>query len=91
MTDRTRVLTAEAARLLTVDAEPWLSCDDCFDLVDRHVEWLLTGAGEPVPAMAAHLRGCVACDEEARSLLTLAAEDAGVDPAHALRRLEHAG
>ena len=87
MTDRYRPLSAESARLLTLDAEPWLSCDDCFDLVDRHVEWVLDRAGEEVPAMTAHLAGCAACDEEARSLLVLVAQDAGIDPAEALDRL----
>ena len=31
-------LSPQAARRLTLDTEPFLSCDDCFDLVDRYVE-----------------------------------------------------
>ena len=45
------------------------------------------GACLGIPAMTAHLAGCAACDEEARSLLVLVAQDAGIDPAEALDRL----
>ena len=82
-----RRLTPEAVRRLTVDAQPWLSCDDCFELVDQFVELVLADPRAAAPAMDAHLIGCAACAEEAESLLLLAAEDAGVDPAAALRRL----
>ena len=69
---------------LTLDTEPWLSCDDCFALVDRYVEGLLgggvTGDVTLLPElreMQAHLRGCPACAEEAATLAALAAEEAG--------------
>jgi hypothetical protein len=89
MTAADRPLTTEALRLLTTDPGPWLSCDDCFRLVDRHVDALLSGlpAAAELAAMPAHLAGCSACAEEATTLLLLAASDAGVDPAEALRRL----
>jgi hypothetical protein len=74
------------AQKLTVDAEPWLSCDDCFRLVDQYVESLLNGE-DGMPAMRAHLRGCAACSDEATSLLLLAAADQGTDPASAMQRL----
>jgi hypothetical protein len=81
-------LTSQAARLLTLSTEPWLSCEDCFQLLDGYVEALLAGrAGTPVPAMAVHLAGCAACAEEAESLLLFVAAQDGVDPAPALRRL----
>jgi len=86
MTDRLH-LTPEAAQRLTVDAEPWLSCDDCFHLVDQYVENLLSGDKDDMPAMRAHLRGCSACRDEATSLLLLTAADAGTDPTRALQRL----
>ena len=91
MTPADRPLPPDALQLLTTDPGPWLSCDDCFRLVDRYVDGLLT-AGEPpadeeLAAMPAHLSGCSACSEEARTLLVLAAEDAGVDPAEALQLL----
>ncbi|MGY1809264.1 hypothetical protein ACI8AF_18010 [Blastococcus sp. SYSU D00669] len=84
-------LTPDAARRLTADPGPWLSCDDCFRLVDRWVEALLTDRDGPadgeLAAMDAHVAGCSACAEEAVTLLLLAASDAGIDPDPALRRL----
>ncbi|HLM07243.1 MAG TPA: hypothetical protein VK402_18850 [Blastococcus sp.] len=84
-------LPTDAIRRLTIDPGPWLSCDDCFRLVDRYVEGLLVRGAEPVPAelaaMPAHLAGCSACAEEAATLLLLAATEAGIDPAPALERL----
>ncbi len=81
-------LSPQVARRLTLDTEPYLSCDDCFDLVDRYVEALLSDPGHDLPAMRIHLAGCAACAEEARSLLGFVAEQDGLDPAPALRRLE---
>jgi hypothetical protein len=86
MNDR-RHLTPEAAQRLTVDAEPWLSCDDCFHLVDQYVENLLRGDKDDMPGLRAHLRGCSACRDEATSLLLLTAADDGIDPTPALHRL----
>jgi hypothetical protein len=84
-------LPTAALRRLTTDPGPWLSCDDCFRLVDRYVEALLAGAapaaGSRLAAMPAHLAGCAACAEEAATLLLLAAADAGLDPAPALERI----
>jgi hypothetical protein len=80
-------LGPEVIRRLTVDTEPWLSCDDCFRLVDEYVEALLAGRQDPMPAMRVHVRGCPACSEEARTLLVLAAQEARVDPTDALERL----
>lgn len=79
--------TAQIVRRLTIDTYPWLSCDDCFHLVDEYVELLLADPGAVWPAMHTHLAGCSACAEEAESLLLLVAEDVGVDSAPALRRL----
>jgi hypothetical protein len=91
MTATDRPLSTDALRLLTTDPGPWLSCDDCFRLVDRYVDVLLSGGAEPISAelaaMPAHLSGCSACAEEATTLLLLAAGDVQVDPAQALRRL----
>jgi hypothetical protein len=51
-------------------AEPELSCDQCFEVLDRYVELSLgeTDADREVPGMRAHLEGCPACAEEYRSL-----------------------
>jgi hypothetical protein len=93
MTGVDRPLPADALRRLTTDPGPWLSCDDCFRLVDRYVEGLLTRGTRPLhadlAAMPAHLSGCSACSEEATTLLMLAAAEAGIDPAPALQRLLH--
>ena len=85
-----RPLPTGALRRLTSDPGPWLSCDDCFRLVDRYVEQVLADAEPPDPELAtmpAHLAGCPACDEEATTLLLLAAEEAGIAPEQAMERL----
>jgi hypothetical protein len=54
-------------------AEPELSCEACFDQLDRYVELELSGADADavIPGMSAHLEGCGACDEDHRSLRAL--------------------
>ena len=53
-------------------AEPELSCEECFEQLDRYVELELAGADpDPViPGMHAHLDGCSACAEDRDSLRT---------------------
>ena len=55
---------------------PELSCDECFEELDRYVDaTLAAGGGGPdraVPGMRAHLVGCPACREDFDSLLALA-------------------
>ena len=87
MTTPRRDITPETLQRLTLAAEPWLSCDDCFEQVDLYVEGLLAGESDTLPGLRAHLGACAACAEEARSLLLLAAADAGLDPEPALLRL----
>lgn len=62
-------------------AGPELSCEQCFDELDRYVELSLAGeaADERIPGMSAHLAGCPACAEDFRSLRDLLARE-GVDP-----------
>jgi len=81
-------LSPQAVRGLTLDTEPYLSCDDCFDLADAYVEALLSDPDYDLPAMRIHLAGCAACADEARSLIDLVAEQDGVDPTPTMRRLE---
>lgn len=52
---------------------PELSCEECFEQLDRYVELELSGvdADAAIPGMAAHLEGCGACDEDHRSLRAL--------------------
>ena len=71
--NRTRELIA---RLLG-PAEPEVSCEECFELLDQYVD--LEGAGEDadarLPGMRAHLQGCPACHEDHESLLELVSAD----------------
>jgi hypothetical protein len=52
-------------------AEPEVSCDDCFESLDRYVELELAGADadQAIPGLRAHLQGCPACHEDHDSLL----------------------
>lgn len=76
MTRPHRRLTEEAARLLTLSTEPWLSCEDCFRLMDAFAETVLADPDTTAfPEMRVHLRGCGACAEEAASLLDLLVDD----------------
>ncbi|HVD41102.1 MAG TPA: hypothetical protein VNC16_08890 [Solirubrobacterales bacterium] len=54
-------------------APPELTCEQCFEELDRYVELLVAGepADERVPGMHAHLDGCPACAEDFRSLRDL--------------------
>jgi hypothetical protein len=49
---------------------PELSCEECFEQLDRYVELELAGrrADEAVPGMRAHLEGCPACHDDHESL-----------------------
>ena len=50
---------------------PEVTCDECFDLLDRYVELELgeSDADLGLPGMEAHLEGCPACREEHDLLL----------------------
>jgi hypothetical protein len=52
---------------------PELTCEQCFDLLDRYVELELAAsdADAAIPGMAAHLAGCPACAEDRESLRAL--------------------
>jgi hypothetical protein len=64
--------TRRAAARLLGPAGPELTCDQCFDELDRYVELELAGGGgeadSAVPGMRAHLEGCPACREDHESL-----------------------
>jgi anti-sigma factor RsiW len=49
---------------------PELTCEECFDQLDRYVDLELTGsdADRLLPGMRAHLTGCPACAEDHESL-----------------------
>ena len=56
-------------------ADPEVSCEVCFEELDRYVDLELSGADADaaIPGLRAHLEGCPACREEHESLRALAA------------------
>jgi len=54
---------------------PELTCEACFDELDRYVELELAAADADaaIPGMSAHLEGCPACREDHESLKALVA------------------
>jgi hypothetical protein len=65
--------TADLLARLLGPAEPELTCDECFEHLDRYVELELSGrdADTAVPGMRPHLVGCPACREDHDSLAAL--------------------
>jgi predicted anti-sigma-YlaC factor YlaD len=53
--------------------DPEISCDECFQLLDRYVDLEIAGADADalVPGLREHLVGCPACREEHESLYAL--------------------
>jgi len=54
-------------------AGPELTCEECFEHLDRYVELEIRGedAERAVPGMRAHLQGCPACHDDHESLRAL--------------------
>lgn len=67
---------ATALRRLLGPEGPEVTCEACFEDLDRYVDLQLAGADaeRSVPGMAAHLDGCPACSEEHASLTALVTE-----------------
>jgi hypothetical protein len=67
-------------------AGPEISCEECFEQLDRYVELELSGADADaaIPGMGAHLVGCPACGEDHRSLRALVEADSPSPPAPGL-------
>jgi hypothetical protein len=67
----------ELLRRLLGARGPELTCDQCFEQIDRYVELELAGADADaqIPGMRAHLEGCAACCEEHLSLRALVQAD----------------
>jgi hypothetical protein len=65
------------ARLLGPEG-PEVTCETCFEELDRYVELELAGvdADAAIPGLRAHLEGCPACHDEHESLLALVGSDA---------------
>lgn len=66
--------SAAAVQALLLDTNPYLSCDDCFDRIDRYVEQVVTDPGHSDRLMEVHLAGCGVCAEEAATLIDLLTE-----------------
>jgi hypothetical protein len=51
-------------------ADPEVSCEECFELLDQYVDLEVAGedADARLPGMRAHLEGCPACHEDHESL-----------------------
>lgn len=66
-------------RRLLGPAGPELTCDQCFDELDRYVDLEVihdtARADALVPGMRAHLEGCQACREEHASMRALVQGD----------------
>lgn len=76
--------TADHQRRLTLlpgPAGPELTCEQCFEELDRYVELELAAANadKQVPGMRAHLEGCPACHEDHESLLAFVAQQRTAD------------
>jgi hypothetical protein len=58
------------ARILGPD-DPEITCDECFQWLDRYVELERGGADADaaIPGLRAHLEGCPACREDHDSLI----------------------
>jgi anti-sigma factor RsiW len=71
----------ELLRALLGPAGPELTCQECFQHLDRYVDLELAAADADaaIPGMRAHLEGCPACSEDHASLLALVAAE-GSDP-----------
>jgi hypothetical protein len=67
----------ELLRALLGPEGPELTCEECFELLDRYVELEVAGsdADRAVPGMRAHLEGCPACHEDHVSLRALVQSD----------------
>ena len=85
-----RDATGRADRLLARllgPAGPEVSCEECFEELDRYVELELAGADADaaVPGHARAPRGCSACAEDRDALRALLLADAGQDPGRRAR------
>ena len=59
------------ARALANTRENELSCDECFEQLDRFAEMMLNGrpAAETIPLVQHHLNLCIDCREEFDALM----------------------
>jgi hypothetical protein len=67
----------EVMKRLLGPGRPELTCEQCFEELDRYVELQLAGgdADAEIPGMGAHLEGCPACAEDFASLRAIVQSD----------------
>jgi hypothetical protein len=77
MSDRGVSRPADLLSRLLGPRGPELTCEECFEHLDRYVELELAGhdAEAAVPGMRAHLDGCPACNEDYDSLAALVSSE----------------
>jgi anti-sigma factor RsiW len=77
MTNKPLVEHRQLIAALLGSAEPELTCEECFEQLDRYVDLQLTAADadRAVPGMRAHLIGCPACRDDHASLRELVATE----------------
>ena len=82
MTDDRRRHAADLMAALLGPAGPEISCEECFEHLDRYVELQLAerDADAAIPGMAAHLSGCPACREDHDSLTALVRSEGSAGP-----------
>ena len=71
-------------------ADPEVSCEACFELLDQYVDRELSGEDPDarLPGMRAHLQGCPACLEDHESLLAFVGRgDGEARVSRAMKRL----
>jgi len=77
MTAEDQIDPRRLARILG-PGDPELTCDECFEQLDRYVELeravSRADADRAVPGLNAHLEGCPACREDHDSLLAYVTE-----------------
>ena len=75
-------MTGDRIRRLLGPDGPEVSCETCFEELDRYVELEVAGAAADaaLPGMAEHLEGCPACREDHESLLALVRDEPGRSP-----------
>ena len=81
--------TAERHRLIAAllgPTGPELTCEECFEQLDRYVDLTLAGrdADRAVPGLSSHLLGCPACAEDYESLLAYVATAEPLPPSGAI-------
>ena len=77
MSEISRLDSEQLVERLLGPGEPELTCEECFEHLDRYVELEVEGkdADAAIPGMASHLMGCPACGEDHRSLRDLVSSE----------------